>query len=65
MSILKSPNKKILLEGSFCNFNNNGEIKSFVKPFIRNAGFLYMQPTITLIDFEQITTIKADSVFHG
>ena len=30
VSILKS---KILLEVSFCSFNNNGEIKSVVKPF--------------------------------
>ena len=31
-SILKSLRRKILLDDSFCNFSNKGEIKSFVKP---------------------------------
>ena len=64
-SILKSPNKKILLEDSFCSFNSNGEIKSLLKSFIWSVGYLYMQPTITLVDFEQIISIKVDSVFPG
>ena len=50
-SILKSPNKKILLEDSFCSFNNKGEIKLLLMSFIWSAGCLYMQPTITLVDF--------------
>ena len=33
-SILKSPNKKILLDDSFCSFNNNGETKSLLKSFV-------------------------------
>ena len=32
-SILKPPNKKILLEDSFCSFNSNGEIKWLLKSF--------------------------------
>ena len=64
-SILKSPNKKILLEDSFCSFNSNGEIKSLLKSFIWIVGCLHMQPTITLVDFEQIISIKVDSVFPG
>ena len=32
-SILKSPNKKILLEDSFCSFNSNGERKWLLKSF--------------------------------
>ena len=65
-SMLKSPNKKILLEVSFCSFNNKGKIKSLLKSFIWNVGCLYMQPTIiTLVDFDQIISIKVDSVFPG
>ena len=33
-SILKSPKKKILLDDSFCCFNNNGETKSLLKSFV-------------------------------
>ena len=33
-SILKLPNKNIVLEYSFCNFNYNGEIISVIKSFI-------------------------------
>ena len=29
-SILKSPNKKILLEDPFCSFNSSGEVKSLL-----------------------------------
>ena len=64
-SILKSSNKKILLGDSFYSFNSNGEIKSLLKSFIWSAGCLYMQPTITLVDFEQIISIKVDSIFPG
>ena len=64
-SILKSPNKKILLEDSFCSFNSNGEIKSLLKSFIWSVGCLFMQPTITLVDSEQIISIKVDSIFPG
>ena len=46
-SILKSPNKKILLGDYFGSFISNGEIKSLLKSFIWSAGCLYMQPTIT------------------
>ena len=64
-SISKSPNKKILLEDSFCSFNSNGEIKSLLKWFIWSVGCLDMQPTITLVAFEQIISIKVDSIFRG
>ena len=64
-SILKSPNKKILLEDSFCSFNSNGEIKSLLKSFIWSLGCLYIKPTITLVDFEQIISIKVGSIFPG
>ena len=33
-SILKPPNKKILLEDCCCSFKSSGEIKSFLKSFI-------------------------------
>ena len=56
--MLKSPRRKILLEDFFCNFSNKGEIKSFVKSFIGSLGCLYMQPTITLVDFEHIISIN-------
>ena len=52
----KSPRGKILLDDSFCNFCSKVEIKSFV-------GCLCMQPTITLVDFELIISIKVDSIF--
>ena len=64
-SILKSPKRKILLDDSFCNCSNKGEINSFVKSSIGSVGCLYMQPTITLVDFEHIISIKVDSVFPG
>ena len=64
-SMLKSPRRKILLEDSFCNFSNKEEIKSFVKSFIGSVGCLYMQPTITLVDFEHIISIKIYSTFPG
>ena len=64
-SMLKSPRKKTVLDDSFCNFSSKGEIKSFVKSFIGSAGCLYMQPTITLVDFEHIISIKIDSIFPG
>ena len=60
-SMLKSPRRKTLLDDSFCNFGSKGEIKSF----IGSLGPLYMQPTITLVDFEHITSIKVDSIFPG
>ena len=63
--MLKSPRKKTLLDDSFCNFSTNGEIKSFVKSFIGSVGCLHKQPTITLVDFEHISSIKVDSVFLG
>ena len=64
-SMLKSLRRKTLLDDSFCNFGSKGEIKSFVKSFIGSLGPLYMQPTITLVDFEHITSIKVDSIFPG
>ena len=64
-SILKSPRRKILLDESFCNFSNKAEINSFVKSLIGCVRCLYMQPTITLVDFEYITSIKVDSIFPG
>ena len=64
-SMLKSPRRKTLLDDSFCNFSSKGEIKSFVKSFTGSAGCLYMQPTITLVDFEHIISIKVDSIFLG
>ena len=64
-SMLKSPRGKILLDDSFCNFSNKGEIKSFVKSFIGSVGCLYIQPTITLVDFEYIISLKVDSIFPG
>ena len=56
-SVLKSRNKKIFLEDSFCSFNNNGETKSLLKSLIWSAGSLCMQPTITLADFEWTISI--------
>ena len=53
-SILKSLKRKIILDDSFCNFSNKGEINSFVKSLIGSVGCLYMQPTITSVDFEHI-----------
>ena len=64
-SMLKSPRRKTLLDDSFCNFSSKGEIKSFVKSFIGSVQCLYMQPTITLVDFEHIISIKVDSIFLG
>ena len=65
-SILKSPRRKTLLKDSFCNFSNIGEIKSFVKSFIGiSVRCLYMQPTITFVDFEHIISIKVVSIFPG
>ena len=64
-SMLKSPRRKILLEDSFCNFSNKGEIKSFVRSFIESVGCLYMQPTIALVDFQHTISIRVDSVFPG
>ena len=64
-SMLKSRRRKILLEDSFCNFSNKGQIESFVKSFIGSVGCLYMQPTITLVHFEHIISIKVDSIFPG
>ena len=64
-SILKSPRRKIILDNSFCNFSNKGDINSFVKSLIGSVGCLYMQPTITLVDFEHIISIKVDSIFPG
>ena len=61
-SMLKSPKRKILLDDSFCNFSNKGEIKSFEKS---SVGCLYIQPTITLVDFEYIISLKVDSIFPG
>ena len=60
-SILKSPRKKILLHDSFCNSSNKGEINSFVKSLIGSVGCLYMQPTITSVDFEHIIVYN---IFH-
>ena len=51
-SILKSPKRKIPLDDSFCNFSNKGEINSSVKSLIGSAGCLYIEPAITLVDFE-------------
>ena len=42
-----------------------GQIKSYVKSFIGSVGCLYMQPTIALVDFEHIISIKVDSIFPG
>ena len=64
-SILKSPRRKIILDDSFCNFSNKGDTNSFVKSSIGNVGCLYMQPTITLVDFEHIIFIKVESIFSG
>ena len=41
------------------NFSNKGEIKSFVKLFTGSVGCLYMQPTITLVDFKHRISVKA------
>ena len=51
-SMLKSPRRKTFLDDTFCNFSSKGEIKWFVKSFIGGAGCSYMQPIITLFDFE-------------
>ena len=64
-SMLKPRRKKIILDDSFCNFSNNGEIKSFLKSFIVSLGYLYMERTITLFDFEYQIFIKVDSIFSG
>ena len=64
-SMLKSPRRKILLEDSFSNFSNKREIKLFVKSFIGRVRCLCMQPTITLVDFEHIISIKVDLIFPG
>ena len=61
--ISKPPRRKILLDDSFCNFSNKEEIRLFVKPFIGSVGCSYMQPTITLVEFEHIISIKVNSVF--
>ena len=62
-SILKSPRRKSLLDDSFCNFSNKGEINSLVKWLIGSEGCLYMQPTITSVGSEQIISIKGDLIF--
>ena len=64
-SMLKSPTRKIILDNSFCNFGSKGEIKSFVKSFTGIVGCLYIQATITLLDFKHIISIKVDSTFPG
>ena len=51
-SILKLPDRKIILENSSGSFNNNGEIKSFIRSFNWSLRCLNIQPTITLVDFE-------------
>ena len=63
--ILNSPRRKIILDDPFCNFHNKGEINLFVKSLIGSIGCLYMQPTITLVDFEHMISIKVDSIFPG
>ena len=52
-----SSDRTILLDDSFGNFSNKGEIKSLVKPLIGSVGCSYMQLSITLVDFEHITSI--------
>ena len=64
-SILNSPRRKTLLDGFFCNFRYKWEINSFIKSLIGSVGCLYMQPTITLVDFEHIIFIKVESIFSG
>ena len=64
-SMLKSSRRKTLLHDSFCYFSSKGEIKLFVKSFIGSVGCLHIQPTITLVDFEHIISIKVDSIFLG
>ena len=64
-STLNCPRRKILLDDSLCNFSNKGEINSFVKSLIGSVECSYMQPTITLVDFKHVTSIKVDSVFTG
>ena len=59
------PRRKILLDDSFYSFSNKGEINSFVKSLVWNVGCLYIQPTITLFDFEHMIPIKVDSIFPG
>ena len=54
-SILKSPNKKIFMEDSFCSFNKNGEINSLLKSFIWSAGCFLYATKIKLVDFAQIS----------
>ena len=39
--------------------------KQFVKSFTGSVECLYMQPTITLGDFEDMVSIKVDSIFPG
>ena len=58
--ISKTPRRKILLDDSFCNFSNKEEINSFVKSLIRSLGCLYIQPTITLVDFEKLQLLRHD-----
>ena len=53
------------LDDSFCNFSNKGEIELFVESFVVSVGCLYVQPTITLVDFEHIIYIKDDQIFLG
>ena len=64
-SMVKSPRRKIILDDSFCKFSSKGEIKWFVKSFPGIVGCLYIQATITLVDFKHIISIKVDSIFPG
>ena len=63
--MLKSPRRKTLLGDSFRNCSSKREIKSFVKSFTGNVGCLYMQSSMTLVDFEHIISIKVDPIFPG
>ena len=63
--MLKSSRTKIILDDSFCNLGNKGEIKSFVKSFIGSVECLCMQPAITLVDFEHIISTKLIQFFLG
>ena len=62
-SISKSHSRKSLLDDSFCDFSNKGEINSFAKWLIGSVGCLYRQPTITLVGSEQIISIKVYLIF--
>ena len=64
-SILKLPKRKIILDDSFCKLSSKGEINSFVKSLIGSVGRLYMQPTMTLVGFIHIISIKGNSIFSG